>query len=527
VGDFSPSSPKSIPTEWRPRSMRTLLLNGPGNALAMRFRPGAVTLSHLHLYLAGGTPDAELAAEVVNTLTPTQGSDLIAPSTDVLTTGWTRSTGAGTWSSHLATWIDASVYLSTVDPTGQPFLTRSGSAALSAKRIRYIEVQIAGSTNAAAPKVQAVLRIGGVDFTGLQQSLPVGANPGVVTNRWYVNPSTGKPWTLAEANSFRTAGANSFGVQKATSGGAVVIYALQMLTGYSDENRFGWFTSNIVGSDLSQGWREYALTGAAALSAATWYWLLLWSPQPDVNGLSIPVLRFPETVAAASAAASVGEHRQVSNVTVDSSGYPITIAPTVGEILPVLFDSSGTIRSQSAPYAEVDVTPVSSGSPSPQLGQEITTSAASTAYGAVRIACGYHTVGVTPNAPLLVKIRTTSFTGTVQATATITPQDLFGGGMQDVQKDVDVVYTPPTSTKIFVTIESSATSGWDVCVLDQRTDLVTTTTAAEVQGQGFGGTTDAASPSGSTRDQRYDLSLSLISSPSAPGTIIVATRAGQ
>lgn len=533
MGDWTPSSPKVIPAEWRPRTMRQVAMNGAATGLAMRIRPGAVTLSHLHLYLSGGTPDAELAAEVVNSLTPSLSEDASTPSTDQVVGGsWVKSSGSASFFTYVDDWVDTADWLRVLSGSvngarADAAIFRGTATALSSVRVRYVEVQLAlgvdpssglsGPTGALAP----VLDLGGVMYSGT----PIAAGSMGSYNqqgyRWYTNPATGKPWTLAEANTLRTAGTNGFGAVMVASGGVNVIdlFSVRCIFGVTAENRVGgWFTSNIIGSDLSEGWRKYALTGAGALSANTWYWLVIWSPQPDVNGFAVPVLQFPETNAAASAAATVGEHRQVLNLTVDEGGQVLSQSATVGEILPALFDSSGTIRSQSAPYAEVDATPVYSGSPAAQLGQEVTTSGVSTAYGAVRIACGYQTQGVTPNASLLVKVRTTSFTGTVQATATIAPLDVPGAGLQDVQQDFDVVYTPPTATKIFVTVESdaSAGAGWQVVVVDQRSDLVTTTTAAEVQGAGFGGTTDAASPASSTRDQRYDLAVALVSAPSAP-----------
>jgi len=506
-------------------------MDGPGVALAQRVRPGAVTISHLHLCCGrGGSP---MGLEILSTLSPTESSTTVAPAVDVTTTNWTRSTGAGTWFSHVDDWIDTSDYLTPTN-LGSPLLLRSSASTLASKRIRYVEVQLCAAITGVSfigGLIEPVLNISGTTYEG-NPSTPLQA-PGtsIISTRWYLNPATGKPWTLTEANSFLSGGTNSFGAMLPTSSPANVLalYSIQVVIGWATENRMGSFYSDIIGSDVATGWKEYALSSTSALSANTWYWVVVWSyVGGSIGGILVPVLRFPETTVAASASASVGEHRQVLSLTVDGGGAVQSSSSVTGEIFPVLLDSSGTIRSQSAPYVEVDLTPVFTGSPAAQLGQEVTTSGVSTPYGAVRIACGYQTTGVTPNAPLLVKVRTTSFTGTVQATATITPTDLVGGALQDVQKDFDVVYTPPTSTKIFITVESAATSGagWNVCILDQRSDLVTTTTAAEVQGAGFGGTTDAASPASSTRDQRYDLSLSLVSAPTPPGAVAALARAG-
>lgn len=521
MGDWTPSSPKVIPTEWRPRSSRIVAINGPGAALAQRVRPGAVTISHAHLYCGrGGSP---LAIEIVNSLAPTETiNGPYAVVTDVTgTADWTRSTGAGTWSSHV-NGTTPGAYLFAAGSSVLTFTGRASAAALSSKRIRYVEVAVTAASAGTAfqSQIQPVLIIGGVTYEG-SAIIPLNdPATSVATTRWYTNPATGKPWTLTEANSFLTAGANSFGFRKPSAGTWIVNASYCTVTiGAATENRMGSFYSDTIGSDVATGWKKYALSSTSALSANTWYWVVAWSYAPgSIGGVLVPVLRFPETNPAATASASIGEHRQVSSLVVDTGGEVVTSSTAAGEIFPVLLDSAGTIRSQSAPYAATVAVPVSSGVPAAQLGQEVTTTGASTPYGAVRIACGYQTAGVTPDAPLLVKVRTTSFTGTVQATATISPLDMPGAGLQDVQQDFDVVYTPPTSTKIFVTVESaaSAAAGWQVVLGDQGTDLLTTTTAAEVQGAGFGGTTDAASPASSTRDQRYDLAVALVSAPTAP-----------
>lgn len=527
MGDFVPSSPSVLLTQWRPRSSRSKVIDTAGKGVAMQFRPGAVTVSHVHAYLASVTPSPgpTLGLEIVSAVLPTNPTVLqTAPATDVLTAGWTRSNGGIPFWDNVNGWFDFSAFLSAPASTA-PVLFRGAAAALASKRIRYIMVEAqwyvsGGAVTTSPTSVSTVLRLGGVDYFGATVagvSLDTDSLEPTLSTQWDVDPSTGLPWTMAQVNTLLAAGANSFGFRAVTQTiNPALLYGIRLTVAYADENRlgFGYF----AGSGVSAGWRKYDISDAV-LSANTWYYLVAWQP-PLSSGaaggsFTVPLLKMPDVVAAASASATTGEHRLAYDLTV-VSGIPTISTVVAGEMMPALFDSAGTIRSQSNPYAELDTVAVYSGAPAAQLGQEVTTTGTPPSYGVVKLTVGWQG-SQRPNQPLLVKLRQTSFTGTVLATATLNPADTLNGQLQDVTLVFDTAVTPSASTKHFLTVESAASSGrgWQVALLDQRSDVLTTTTAAEVQGAGFGGTTDAASPASSTRDQRYDLAISLVSVPSA------------
>jgi len=65
---------------------------------------------------------------------------------------------------------------------------------------------------------------------------------------------------------------------------------------------------------------------------------------------------------------------------------------------------------------------------------------------------------------------------------------------------------------------------WRLFRLDSRSDLVTLTTAAEVQGATQGGTADSYFTAG-VEDDRYDLPVALVAAPAAPAGLTVTPRA--
>lgn len=151
------------------------------------------------------------------------------------------------------------------------------------------------------------------------------------------------------------------------------------------------------------------------------------------------------------------------------------------------------------------------------FGQQITTAAA-TAYAGVKLPIGWAT-GVRPNAPLVVTVQTGAGSltgaGSTVATGSLPVSALDAADYVDFVIPFAAVYTNVLNVQAFVRLSCAGSIGWKVAVLDTRSNTVTTTTAAEVQGASQGGTTDSFF-TGGTEDDRYDIPVAFIASPAAP-----------
>lgn len=518
----------------------------------MRVRPGNITASHIHTYLASvsnGNPG--MAVEVLDTLAPTCTTTAYYPATDTgivptSGTGWTRSSGAGTFFSHIDDQYDTSDYLSNTSALSAASTLdlqfRGSVTSLSGSRIVNVTlkatVKLANTTgNSAQVDLRCIVNLGATTYQSPKTTVRRrDVFETVEICQWPVNPSTKVPWTLTEINAILSSSvpaSDEFGIRVggklAASGFSVAGMWLEVKT--CTENRKGFLYS---ATPPRAGWVKHDISDAA-LSADTRYWLHIYPLRgSSENYFEVPLIKSPNTVEAASAAATTGEQRRAYLTQLTNAGGAVstfTTFPT--ETLPALIDSSGTIRSQSMPYVSVGEQPFYSGdtgdSYAASRGQEITTAAA-TDYVAVSVPVGWQDKRRRPDRALVINVRsgtTTDSGGTLHATATLHPTESDQGTITDQVIRLASTWTSGATTQYRLFFSSTATEGrgWIVPLLDDRSDNIGTgTTAAEVDGATQNGGTDSYIGDGTAND-RFDFPVALIAAPTAPASLTVTPTA--
>lgn len=520
MGNLNRNSPTYRGLEPRCRSRRVVPVS-PGQGVATRFRPGAATAYGILAYYEEWAQNPGLALEVVSTLLPANKTSVrVFPAADISgTASWSRSTGAGTWFSHVDDDDNISDNISTTGIV--PIMFRGNAASLAGKRILSVSMTAQTLFMPAGRQITLMLNLTGTNYEQLFVAQGASVTE-TFSGTWVMNPATGMPWTAGEVNTFITAaGGDEFGVRVGSGGSSIIVTGLWVTVSYCDENRVLWAYNGAPGE--GPGWVQQQpslFVAGVALSNNVWYYGLVWALKP---GASVPLLSYPETLEAAVATDTTKEHRKAYVCDLDGAGVVLASTSVVGEYLPfgVSLSAIGVgLNAEAWPFVEVDEVAVYSGAPAAQLGQEITCTAAQT-YGGVRLGLAWQSPTQRPDAPLLVKVRTTSFTGTVQVTATIDPDDAPAVGDWQQQFDGGAT-TIPGAAQAFVTIESAATAGrgWKVFALDVRDDNeFSNPLLASMLGESMNGTTDAASLASSTRDTSFDLSLALVQVTNYAGTL--------
>lgn len=549
MGDFNPSSPTVRGAEPRHSSMRMVRLDSTVKGLAMRVRPGAITASHIHTYLStvsNGNPG--FAVEVLDTLAPTTTTTVYYPATTSgkVTTGWTASSGTNFYDlvddrTNTADYVSNAAALSSTSTLDLQF--RGAVAALSGVRIVDVTlkavVKVANTSgNSAQIDLRGILTLGATTYQSPKTTVARrDVFETVEVARWAVNPSTKVPWTVAEVNTILQTGAatDEFGVRVGgrLAAGGLTVSGLWLEVTTCTENRKGFLYSATPPRD---GWTKNDISDAS-LSADTFYWLHVYALRgSSENYIEVPVLRAPNQVAAVSAAATTGDFRRAYQTSLTNAGGVVSTFVTFpSESWPALIDSSGTIRSQSFPYADVERQLFYSGDTDDDYaasrGQEITT-AASTAYVAVQVPVGWQNPRRRPNRSLVVNIRsgtTTDSGGTLHATGTLNPGESTVGAITDTVIRFESSWTAGATTQYRAFFSSTATEGrgWVVPLLDDRSDNIgADTTAAEVDGATQGGTTDSYIGAGTAND-RFDFPVALIAPPTAPASLTVTPSAAS
>jgi len=549
MGDYNRQSPTLLGSEWRPQTSRNIVLSALNRGVAQRFVPGNVTAASWDAYLSTITGSPGLAIEIVSTLTPTLDTPVDRfPGTN---TGATKSdwvdeaSGTSDYTDVDQKTFDGTHYLQPNTAAESDLMFRAASSITSGKRVVSITQNLlarwpgvaAGGVNGffyssgggtAYPGIKGQVNLGGVNYpTGLVVAAPSSQFATYSSPAMWLNPSTNKPWTLTDANTLCN-GTDEFGINRASSiyTSEVNVTGLWLTVQTCAENRVACYYTR-TGQTL--GWQKYALihpdTGGtiSAFSANTYYWLVMYLLNTEGGAsLTLPALKDTNLILTTAASGSTGDHRQSYNVVL-SSGVVTDSEANPGEHIPgMLVTSAPAVSNESTPYIALTPLEVSTG-PSQQV-----TATSGTTYGGVRLNVGWESTNLrsgtaAPDAPLLIEIRkgagAETGTGTLSATATVNPDKLLSGGFQDIQVPFDAAFVS-TSSQYYVFFRSAASTdrSWVVGQLDTRSDNVTTVTAAEVQGQSVGGTTDSYVDTSGTADDRYDIPVLLIPSVSAPAS---------
>lgn len=561
MGDFNPNSPNPLGLERRYQRASVFQADSPLKAIALRFRPGAVTISDVHAFLSlvQGTPG--LALEIVDDLEPTVVRTKFFPGTDTnkITTGWTDQAGGAANFGE----VDAEYTLTDYHRNSgivarnawiYDLFSGNDGGALSGARI--ITARLGAQIRPGgfpfqdrATPLQGVLRLnaGADEYLGRRGSIDQFKVRWTKVYEWQLgefplNPATGLPWEDTEIDDLLdSTDASVFGVRV---GGLLGTQQFRIGAMWLDvehvatDNRYG----SLYASDSPEPyWVQRTLNDTAALSANTWYYLVAWALNgSQSNFFQVPILEGSDATEAATAAGT-GEHRRVIDVVLrQRSGVGRSSSVRAGSALPVLLDASATINSQSVPYTGVHrgarVTVPPTGTEGGAFGgQQFTTPGAGlpAAYGAFIGPIGWGDLRLRPDAPLVVELRTTGTIGggALLATATVDPGDFETGELTEQQIPFDTAVALATSTQyhLYFTSAASASRPWQTLRYPTNNDsaYLSGTTAAEVGDASFGGTVDnyelasgAMSPAGV-----YDAPYALLAAPDAPADVTLTVEA--
>lgn len=553
MSDFDRPSPSIIGACTPIWALIQKAFENPGTALAMRVVPGAVSMNEWHSFLLLAAQQPGLAMEVVNDLAPAitrptafgqlgyyrPGND-----TNAIVTNWTDAGGAAVNAGDvdnpqdLAAYARNSTALTKNTPRNLAFHANNAGA-LAGRRM--LAVTVGGSvmlrkglTNTDASLIARGILVDG----GAAGTIITGPNHVIKATSRYSNqrlakfaldPFLQQPWLVGEVDDYLDATDNElFGVQIQARAAALAVRVnhLFIAVDHCAENRM-WYS--YLNGEPEVGWHQQTLTSLlGALSANTYYWLVVSAPwAASGSKFTIPVsLGAPETPLSTSATGA-GEHRGIYELTLaEPAGVPSSVPTIRPGFFPVLVGNSGTLNSQSQPYAGLDRIPVHI-SATANIGQQETTPGGGPhpIFG-VSCAVGWQS-SARPDAPLVVEIRSgvgaISGGGTLHGTCTLRPEDVLSP-LTFVTIPVDGgSISLASSTQFHLIVRSSATSGtgWVVMVGDSRSDFLQatpTTTLAEVEGQTQGGQTDSYVEGGSAFD-RYDLWIALVGAPAPPADV--------
>lgn len=541
MGGFNPRTPSIEGSEFQPTTGRRINLNSPLKGIAMRIRPGNVTISRLHplLRLVEGNPG--LALEVLTTLEPTIDETVFLPGTDTgnTVTGWQDQAGSTlNYSDVDAEYFDGTNYArnsAAVSATGSLTLAFRGNnaGALGTDRVLSVRVGavlrlLAATGNAREIDVAARLVLNSVGYLAAAKRTAQRASwdRRPFLGIWHLNPETGIPWTVAEVDDIiDAADADTFGIRtrgKLAAQG-LRVGGLFLAVEHCAENRIG---SVYTAGAVRSGWLEQVLANTSAAAADTFYWVHLYALNGSTEDyLQTTTLNDPALLVD-DVAAGTGDCRMVVRTTLSGpGGVPVETVEKPGQMFPILIEAGGTIQPSSQPYAQLDDGEISlnRNTVTPYHAQQITTPDPSDTFAGVQFAAGWENPRRRPDRPLKVEVRTgvgaATGGGTLKATATLNPEDSTAELAQRLVA-FDAAFAAATSTQHHVLFYSRATPGrgWKMTTVDTRSDLVTTggaTTVAEVEGATQGGQTDSYELGG-TPDDRYDLPVALFAAPDGP-----------
>ena len=544
MAGFNPNVPTVLGSEFLPSRSSLLRLDSGVYGVATRFRsPGTPTISHLHVPVESVVGNPGLALEIVSTLTPTISYTDYYPGTDTgaTVTGWTdQSAGAANYS-EVDDRADTDYHQNTAALAQGRALNNdhrgNDSGALSGKRVLRLDVgalihlRTGVSGNGTTVPVMGRVTIDGTAYTSPAVNRSATATPTVVETlgSWERNPSTGLPWTVAEADDIiDAADADTFGVRvggKLAAGG-FRLAGKWLRIWYCTENRVGYY---YAGGKPTAGWVEYTLSGTSALTANTSYYVivsaLLGSP---TDNLTVRRVEDPD-VLLDSSASGTGEHRTSYDLRLFSRGGAAASSTERTGMLPFLLDASTTIQTPSQPYQTVaELTVHRSGTAN--QGQQLTTDGSTTTYAGVWVVVGWENPLVRPDQPLGIAVRhgggAISGGGSLDATAILLAEDSVPGPTR-VLVPFASSFTASATTQYHALFSSDATSGWKIYRADTVSGTIGSgTTVNEIEGATQGGQTDSYVAAGSASD-RYDVALAMISTPTAPAGLTATVTAGD
>lgn len=542
----NPNSPTIRGLEFQPTRGRIVTLRSPLRALAQRIRGTAATIAALHSLTTAVEGNPGMALEVVTDLDPSTTDTVYYPGTDTgsTTTGWTNSTGTTEYA-LVDDQFDLTDYMSNTNAlsagSSLDLDFRGSVTSLSGVRILSVTVGAtvqlrANSTSAPEVNLQGYVTSGASKYLGPAQRLrqKVTATTRAELATWDLSPNTGAPWTLTEINALLSSSvpaSDEFGIRVSgkVAASGFRVHGLWLTVTTCTENRIGYY---YAAGQPRNGWVKNTLSGTSAMSANTSYWLVMSCPFATVaDYVRVPTLKAPDLVVD-DTAAGTGEHRQLVECTLGNRGGVATsAADRPGQLLPMLYDVGGTIQAGSNPFATFDPVAIDRNTTT-GTSQQITTAAATT-YAAVIVVVGWANTRKRPDRPLKIEMRSGSASGTLRATARLFPKDTTAPLQQYVVK-FDAAFAAALNTQYWLVLTSDAkpAAGWNVVRLDTRSDLVTsggTTTVANVEQASMGGTTGQTDSyeAGGTANDRYDLAMALVASPTAPAgfaaTVVAAT----
>jgi hypothetical protein len=528
MADFNANSPTLRGMELRPKSSRTKILNSTGKGIAMRFKGFAGTVTSLHRYLTAVSGTPGLGLEVLSSLNPTVATSTFAPNLDDSFVGSVfKQPGASQTSMFQAideAVLDTTDYIEMTGTNPKYLFEINTSGGLAGKRVDALVLTLQCHSPISGGYLFVGLNQGGTYRQKFVTGVPfVLGSLYQFTIRWDVNPQTGKPWTIAEVEAFDGADEIEIRWVGFTGYGRLWLYQAVVTVEQVTENRLGFIYS--LGKPVV-GWNEENTTDAT-LSASTHYYSHMFGLEANsLSTLQVPVLKDPEVIKALTASATTGEHREAYETTRTPGGLIKSAVTLPTEVMPLLIDT-GSIATQSQPYAELDDVSFYTATPD-NSGTEIT-AAGATAYGGIRVPVGW-AQAQRPDAPIKFEIRSTAAAltgdGTLHATATLNPEDSPSRDYTDLLIPFDAPFTS-SAIQYYVYIEAfaSATRAWKLGRLDSRSDVVTGTTAAEVQGATQGGTADSWFTTAIELD-RYDMPIALVASPTAPAGVTATPAVG-
>ena len=555
MADFNPLSPVVQGLEFRPGQEQGGQFKVNNGGLLERIRPGAVTPSAVHSYLRDVIGAPGLGVEIIDAINPARTDEVHFPGigTGAVAGGWQDETGAAATFGKVAKQYDDTTYLKNGSALGLnsklQLQFRGNDTALASKRIGRVQIwarvqYVWPSFSSPQVRIRGQVNLSGTDYTYDPGHIVACDNlvRTVKVADWQLNPSTRLPWTMAQANLLlSTTATDEFGLEADQANvalGALRVTGLWLVVTTAAENRRGFFYAQ---GPPRVGWAKNTLSATVALSANTYYWLLVYALRGSLRDyFTVPVLYMPGEIIQTDPTAT-GEHRLGSAALLTGpSGIIDSVAADVpGTMMPFLLDVSGTINTQSQPYAKFDPLTFDSSQPA-NRGTQITSAAGSNAYAGVSLPVGWADPNTPPDQPLVVEVRygagMLTGAGTLLATATLPAQaNPSWPGVDPAMADTFIAFdggnaTPPAATQLFVLVKSAASlgKGWKVPRLDSRSDNLSSgggTTAANVEGTTQGGTTDAYSETG-TPNTRFDMQIGLIGPPVAPSgpsaTVVVA-----
>lgn len=548
MADFNSNSPTLLGLEFRPQSSRIVTISNT-QAIVQRIRGSAVTPANLHAYLSSISGAGTVCFELLTTPIPTLDTPVVVrPGTltgDIVAGTWTNAAGGAL----AVTDINDSSNSTYAKNTGASAVRTDGSF------IAGLQMRGGGSSLGAGKRVVGtyvsawvytdsdLVNFGITPYTGVALSgTVVGHSTAVAKNNWTqitfasdlvdnMIAGAGTPWTTANLNTMlTTASGQGFGVFHSgvqISLNQVRIGDMWLTYQTCPENRL---IASYAAAGSAAGWKPYAWSGpegtgaSVAMSANTWYYLVLWCSSGSIN---VPLLKDVNLVLASTPSSSTGDHRQASVATITNNGVITAMTTTANEMAPFLMEApAATIHTQSQPYAAVAALPVYNGN---AQAQQITAPGISS-YSSVKLGVGWQT-GTRPDQPLVIEIRSSAGAntggGTLNATTTLGINDIASGTtMQDVTVQFLAAFNSAAATQYYIYCRSLASNskGWTVQQLDTGDNVLTTTTTAQVEGTGIGGTTDSYSNNAGTAVTRYDLAALMAGAGTPPSGITAVAR---